>query len=288
MDLSQSVAVITGAGSGIGKELAVQLSRAGARVAINDRDADTLAKTVQEITELGGTAWGQAFDVGSWDAMQTFAQGVRDQFGQADIVINNAGVALGFMNLGEVSHDDFRWIVDVNFWGVVNGTMAFLPMLRERPEANLVNVSSTFGLLAVPGQAPYCATKFAVRGFTDSIRLELMDTNVCVTLVSPSKVRTNIIRNARHKDQETKTELVRLFDERMTKFSPTQMATAILHGIAHKKEHVLFGRNARIMAIASRILPRSIIKALARKGLRDHERGMNSAGENGNSNGKEK
>jgi short-subunit dehydrogenase len=203
--------------------------------------------------------------------MQTFAEGVREQYGQVDIMINNAGVALGMMNLEDVSYDDFRWIFEVNLWGVIHGTMAFLPMLRERPEANLVNVSSTFGLLAVPGQAPYCATKFAVRGFTDSIRLELMDTNVCVTLVCPSKVRTNIIRNGRHKNAEAKTDLVRKFDEKMTRITPEEMAKAILDGMFRKREQILFGRNARIVSLASRILPRFIIKAVARQSLKSFE-----------------
>lgn len=264
MDLSQAVAVITGAGSGIGKELALQLAQAGARVAINDRDPETLQATLQEIAKLGGTAWGQAFDVGSWESMQAFAKGVREQFGQVDVMINNAGVALGMMNLDEVPYDDFRWIVDINMWGVVHGTMAFLPMLKERPEAHLVNVASTYGLLAVPKQAPYCATKFAVRGFTDSIRLELMDTNICVTLVCPSKVKTNIIRNGRHKTQEAKTDLIRKFDERMTKFSPEQMANAILDGMMRKREIILFGRTAHLMSFASRFVPQRIIRALAR------------------------
>jgi NADP-dependent 3-hydroxy acid dehydrogenase YdfG len=277
MDLSQAVAVITGAGSGIGKQLAMQLSRGGARVAINDCDPETLAQTVREITELGGTAWGQAFDVGSREAMQAFADGVRERYGQADIMINNAGVALGMMNLEEVRYDDLRWIIDVNLWGVIHGTMVFLPMLRERPEAHLVNVSSTFGLLAVPGQAPYCATKFAVRGFTDSIRLELMGTKVCVTLVCPSKVRTNIVRNGRHKDEQAKSDLIKKFDERMTKFTPDQMATAIIDGMLKKREQILFGRNAHIVSLASRILPRSVIKAVARKALESMER--NGAGQ---------
>ena len=126
-----------------------------------------------------------------------------------------------------------------------------------------MNVCSTFGLLAVPGQAPYCATKFAVRGFTDSIRLELMDTNVCVTLVCPSKVRTNIIRNARHKDERAKKDLVQKFDERrMTRFTPEQMAKAIIDGMLRKRDQVLLGKTARIISLASQIIPRSLIKAI--------------------------
>jgi len=272
MDLSQSVAVVTGAGSGIGRELALQLSRAGTQLAINDFNADSLAETVRLVEELGGTVLSRAFDVGCRDQMYAFAESVEERYGQVDIMINNAGVALGMINLEDVSSEDFEWIVNVNLWGVVHGTMAFLPTLRKRPEASLVNVSSSFGLLAVPGQAPYCATKFAVRGFTDSIRLELLDTNVVVSLVCPSQVKTNIVRNGRHASETAKAELIQAFDEKMTRFSPTQMAEAILDGILHKKELILFGRDARIFSLASRFLPRSVIKTLTRRELRKIDR----------------
>jgi len=267
MDLARSVAVVTGAGSGIGKELALQLSRAGARLAINDWDADSLRETVRCVEQQGGTVLAQEFDVGCRDQMYSFAERVERRYGQADIMINNAGVALGMINLEEISSEDFEWIVNVNLWGVVHGTMAFLPMLRRRPEASLVNVSSTFGLLAVPGQAPYCATKFAVRGFTDALRLELLDTNVVVSLVCPSKVKTNIIRNGRHNTEEAKAELVRTFDEKMTRISAEKMAEVIIDGMLHKRELILFGRNARLYSLASRFLPRFAIKNLARQAL---------------------
>ena len=271
MDLSQAVAVITGAGSGIGKRIALQLCRQGAQLAINDCDAESLAETERCVKELGGTVFGRAFDVGCWEEMQSFADAVRERYGRADIMINNAGVALGPMNLEDISYTDFQWIVNVNMWGVIHGTKAFLPLLCERPEASLVNVCSTFGLLAVPGQSPYCAAKFAVRGFTDSIRLELMDTNVCVTLVCPSQVKTNIIRHGRHKDEASKAEMVRKFDERMTKISAEEMAQVILDGVVRKREQVIFGRDARIFSFASRFLPRFVIKAATRRSLKQFE-----------------
>ena len=267
IDLSQAVAVITGAGSGIGRQLAVHLSRAGTRLALNDSNADSLDETKRAVEDLGGTALVRAFDVASWQEMCDFAQAVASEYGQVDIVVNNAGVALGPMKLQDVSHADFQWIVNVNMWGVVNGTMAFLAMLRERPAASLVNVSSCYGLLAVPLQAPYCATKFAVRGLTDAVRLELMDTNVCVTLVCPSQVRTNIIRNARHKNDSDREELIRKFDEHMTRFTPDEMARTIVDAILQRREHVVFGRDAKIISFASRFLPRSVIKKVARRGL---------------------
>jgi butyryl-CoA dehydrogenase len=271
IDLSQAVAVITGAGSGIGRQLAIQLCRAGARLALNDSNAESLAETRRAVEELGGQAFVRAFDVACWQEMCEFAEAVQAEYGQADIVVNNAGVALGPMRLQDVSHADFQWIVNVNLWGVVNGTMAFLPMLRQRPAASLVNISSCYGLLAVPLQAPYCTTKFAVRGFTDSVRLELMDTDVCVTLVCPSQVRTNIIRNARHKNEVDKQDLIRKFDERMTRSTPDEMAQTIIGAILHKREHVVFGRDAKIISFVSRFLPRAVIKKVARRGLAKFE-----------------
>ena len=187
------------------------------------------------------------------------------------------GVALGHMNVEDVSIENFKWIVDVNLWGVIHGTMAFLPLLRERPEARLVNVSSAWGLLAVPGAAPYCATKFAVRGFTDSLRLELMDTNVCVTLVCPSQVKTNIVHNGRHKNESARASLIRAFDKTMTNISADEAARLILAGVARKQRRVLIGRDARIFDLASRFLPDFILRFVTRRELRKLERELAAA-----------
>ncbi len=267
MDLSKAVAVVTGAGSGIGRELALQLARSGARLAVNDSNEESLAETHRLVEQTGGELIGEAFDVSDRRKMEAFAARVQDHYGQTDIVINNAGVSVGLMRVQEIPRDDFEWVVDVNMWGVINGTMAFLPMLRDRPEASLVNVSSSFGLLGVPLQAPYCAAKFAVRGFTESIRLELLETNICVTLVYPSRVRTNILRNARHKDKATKEQLVRIFEERESRISPEDMSRAIIRGMLNRQDEVLFGRSARVYSFASRFVPRSIIKAVVRRRL---------------------
>lgn len=268
MDLSQAVAVITGAGSGIGRELAVQLSRQGTRLALNDFNAESLAETCRLVESEGGAAISDAFDVADNEAMQAFAALVANHYGRADIVINNAGVSLGVMKADQIPREDFEWVVNINLWGVINGTMAFLPLLKASQEASLVNVSSSFGLLGVPLQAPYCAAKFAVRGFTESIRLELIDTGICVTLVYPSRVRTNILRNGRHKDEATKEELVRLFEERVSRIDPADMAQAIIRGIVNRQEEILYGRSSKIYSFVSRFVPRFVIRAVARRGLR--------------------
>lgn len=277
MDVSGATAVVTGAGSGIGRELALEFARRGANVAINDVNPEALGETHEAVERLGGTAFSEAFDVGSREQMEAFAAGVHEHFGRVDIVVNNAGVALGRINAEEVSYTDFEWIVKINLWGVIYGSMAFLPMLRERPEASLVNVSSCFGLLAVPGQAPYCATKFAVRGYTDSLRLELMDTNIHVTLVCPSQVRTNIIRHGRHLSEEAKALLVKQFDEEMSNVSAEEAARIIIDGVCRKRDQITIGKAARIYDIAARFLPRSVIKVFTRRELRKAAEAAQSA-----------
>ena len=267
-DLTERVVVVTGAGSGIGRELALQAASSGASLAINDFNAETLEETAAAVREHGAAVYSRAFDVGSREAMDDFAAGVQLEYGRVDTVINNAGVALGQMNLEHVSTDDFQWIVNVNLWGVVHGTMAFLPHLREQFKSRLVNVCSSFGLLAVPGQAAYCTTKFAVRGFTDSLRLELMDTGVGVTLVSPSQVKSNIIRNGRHQDDASRADLIRKFDTYMTRMTPAEAATIIWNGLARGKDHIVVGGDAKLFSFASRFLPRFVIRAATRRSLR--------------------
>ena len=276
---SGNVAVITGAGSGIGRALALQLAEQGALLAINDRSSEALAETRREIEDRGGTVLCHAFDVGSWTEMQAFADAVHTHYGRVDAVINNAGVALGQMNVEDVSIENFEWIVKVNMWGVFYGSMAFLPLLRHRPKAHLVNVCSVFGFLAIPGQAPYCATKFAVRGFTDALNLELMDTNVAVTLVCPSQVKTNIVRNGRHKDESTKANLIQFFDKKTTNISPEDAARIILEGVARKERRILVGRHTRLFDLAARFMPHAIMKMVARRKLKKFERALSSAGE---------
>ena len=250
------------------RELALQAASAGASLALNDFNDATLQETASAIREQGRPVLCSAFDVGDQEAMDGFAQAVRDEYGRADVVINNAGVALGQMNLDQVSAEDFRWIVGVNLWGVIHGTMAFMPLLREQAQARLVNVCSSFGLLAVPGQTAYCTTKFAVRGFTDSLRLEMMNTNVGVTLVSPSQVNTNIIRNGRHQDESSRDELIRKFDAFMTRMSSAEAATIIWQGLERNRNHIMVGRDAKLYSFAARFLPQFVIRAATRRALR--------------------
>lgn len=267
MSSAQSVAVITGAGSGIGRALAARLAINGVQLALNDTDEAALQETQQLVRKFGAEAYCQVFDVSDAEQMSGFAESVRNRYGRVDIVINNAGVSLGPMLADEISEDDFRWMIDVNLWGVIHGTRAFLPLLKESPRANLVNVSSSFGLMAIPLQSPYCAAKFAVRGFTDSVRLELLDTNICVSLVYPSQVRTNIVRNGRHKDEAAREEVVQLYDDQLATIEPDDMADAIIKGMERRHEHILYGRSARVYWWAGKFAPQSLVKRVVRKVL---------------------
>jgi len=191
--------------------------------------------------------------------MQDFAQAVENTFGGADMVINNAGVTL-MQTVEDTSYEDFEWLMDINFWGVVYGTKLFLPMLKRSKDAAIVNISSVFGLVGIPTQGAYNASKFAVKGYTEALRLELKSTNVTPITVHPGGIKTNIVNNARfyrgasakqgHKD------IASLFD-RLTFTTPDQAAETILNGVKRKKLKILIGKDAYFYDWAGRWLPTS-------------------------------
>jgi len=254
-NLANKIAVITGAGSGIGRELALQLSSKGAVVALTDFNAKTLQKTYQDILDKGGRASQYVFDVANREAVYGFAEEVLDEYGHVDIVINNAGVALGRLTVNEVSYKDFEWIVGINMWGPIYGTKAFLPTLLKRPEASIVNISSLFGIIGMGTQAPYCTTKFALRGFNESLRMELIDTNVVISSVHPGGIRTNIARNSRPVSESEKAKMVKRFDK-LAKTTAESAAAQIIRGIQAKNTRILVGNDAKIMDVIARIFPR--------------------------------
>lgn len=196
-NLNGKVAVVTGAASGIGRALAVELARAGASVALCDIDADGLEQTSRQCSQAGSDSCSWMVDVGDRAAVAAFASEVVDRFGVVNLVINNAGIT-AFGTVLESSYDDVERILDVDFWGVVHGTVEFLPHLISSGEGHIVNVSSVFGLFGVPTQSAYSAAKFAVRGYAESLRQEMRlgGHPVGVTCVHPGGVRTDIIRNA--------------------------------------------------------------------------------------------
>lgn len=249
-----AVAVITGAGSGIGRALAQQMAAQGAKLALADIDTAALEQT----RSLLGSATAHActVDVSSAASVQDFAQRVEREFGGASLLINNAGVAL-FGTFAELSLAEFDWLFRINFWGVVNGCKFFLPLLLREPEARIVNVSSVFGLFGPPGQTAYSASKFAVRGFTDSLREELRGTSVKLTCVHPAGIATNIAQNARAgaatrpQDQDA---AKRRYAHAL-RIPPEMAAGAIVEGILADKDRVLIGRDAYRIDFLARLLP---------------------------------
>ncbi len=273
--LSGKVVAITGAGSGIGRALALQAARAGARLALADWKRDAVEETARL---AGAPCLVREVDVRDDGAVSAFAADVARELGGADAVVNNAGVSLA-ATVGRMKREDFQWLFEINFWGVVRGTEAFLPQLREKPDAHLVNLSSIFGIIAVPGQAAYNAAKFAVRGYTEALRQELHGSSVHVTCVHPGGVRTNIARNGRMLETsrgETvqEGELERSFDA-VAKLSPEKAAAIIWRAVARDAPRVLVGWDAfwidklqRLLPVGYPALVRSIRARSEKRGLR--------------------
>lgn len=254
-------AVITGAGSGIGQALAMRLDRAGAKLALADNDPVALNK-LHDAT--GHRHLIRELDVANKDAVYAFAAEVEEQLGGADVVINNAGVAVS-QTIAELDYDDFDWIFNINFWGMVYGSKAFLPQLMARREAALVNVSSLFGLLSVPTQGAYNASKFAIRGFTEALRAELQGSPVSVHSVHPGGVRTNIARNARLYQAPGGVTGADSGAELFSRISFTdseRAADIIIKGVERKRPRILVGSDAKLLDLVQRVLPTAYIPVM--------------------------
>jgi NADP-dependent 3-hydroxy acid dehydrogenase YdfG len=258
---TDKVAAITGAGSGIGRQLAYQLVVSGAEVALSDVDETTLAETASRCRELGARKVSEArVDVADRNAVYAWADQVAHAHGRVNLVFNNAGVALA-STLEGVSYEDFEWIMNINFWGVVYGTKAFLPHLRASGEGHIVNTSSIFGIIAVAGNGTYNATKFAVRGFTEALRqeLELSGAPVSATSVHPGGIKTNIAKAARYgKDIEAligDMDTSRARFERMFITEAESAAKTILAAVRRNARRVLVGPDARVIDWVQRTMP---------------------------------
>jgi len=254
--LEGAVAVVTGAASGIGRSLALRLARADCQLALADIDARGLADTVAAATAAGARATSHRVDVAALDQMTAFRDAVLGEHGGVDLLINNAGVAL-LGTVGEVSLDDIRWLVGINFWGVVHGVKLFLPALKQRPEAHIVNISSVFGLVAPPGNAAYCASKFAVRGFSESLAHELAGSNVRVSTVHPGGIRTPIVTHARAAagvGNARRDDVITRF-EQTARTTPDAAADRILRGIRRNEKRILIGGDARFLDRLQRLFP---------------------------------
>ena len=258
LPFQNTTVLITGAGSGIGRELARQASQQGAQVIATDVNETTLAETNQL---TGGTLRTYRLDVSDADAIQEFATNLIPSLDPARplILINNAGVALSSGPFSETHLDDFEWLLNINLWGVIRMTKAFLPFMLAHNRGHIVNLSSVFGLAGVENQSAYCTAKFGVRGFTDVLRMELMATDVRVTCVHPGGISTNIAAAARRGKGDFVTDAMQQQGTasfaKAAKTTPQEAARVILDGITRQKARVLIGFDARQIDWVTRLFP---------------------------------
>jgi len=275
------VAVITGAGSGMGRYLAVLLAKEGAHLTICDVNQETLDETKEMLRKYNVSVSSLLLDVGNKEAVEALPQKVLDDHGKVDMVFNNAGVTTG-KHFADMEEKDWDWVMDINLNGVINSTRAFIPHLKNQPEAAIVNTSSIFGMVAVPGQTVYHATKFAVRGFTESLALEMAETNenLQVHCVHPGHVGTNIVSNSRM-DEEAYQEALEEGANRGSIFTrnqpanleemannfkeggmhPSKAAQIILNGVKKNKRRIFIGLDAKLLELSQRIFPNKYHRA---------------------------
>ena len=257
------VAAVTGAGSGIGRALAIELGRRGARVAVSDLNEANLAETASALEAAGGEVHRQALDVGEREGVEAWAAEVAERFGEVHQIYNNAGIAFNRPVL-ETDYSDYERVLRVNLWGVIHGTKAFLPHLVASQDGHVVNVSSLNGMMAQSGMTHYCTSKFAVRGFTESLRAEMLEHRlpVAVTSVHPGGIKTGIADAALESARElglpvTEAEERRrkLYNEKLLKMDPAQAARIIVDGVEAGRARVLVGNDAKFMDAVVRLLP---------------------------------
>jgi len=246
----------------MGRSLALQLAGRGATVILSDRNEASVLETKKLVEAANGTAKTYKVDVGDKNQVYAFAKEVLAEFKYIDVLINNAGMAIGEANLMEVPLEDFEQLINVNMWGVIHHTRAFLDVMVSRPEAAIVNTSSVFGLMGIPSQIPYCVSKFAVRGFTDSLRLELIGTNVSVTCVHPGGIDTGIVANGIHYGGKKEATVAQFKKVVMT--TADKAASIIIRAIEKKSKRVMVGPDAKVIRFMTQLSPnlvdRSIIK----------------------------
>lgn len=262
--LQGRVAVVTGAASGIGRATSRLLAERGADLALADVDEAGLAETARLIGD-GRRVTTHCVDVSDAEQVRRFAGEAQTEHGRVHVVVNNAGVSVA-ARFEEQSLDDFRWLMGINFWGVVYGCKFFLPLLRKVDEAHIVNVSSVFGLVGVPMNSSYSSSKFAVRGLSEALRAELMSTHIGLSCVMPGGVATNIVKNARFVESAGQAGLrertARAF-ERM--LPPEKAAELIVRGIEKNRPRVLITREAYLIDVAKRVAPALSSELLGRR-----------------------
>ena len=265
-----AAAAVTGAAGGIGRALALELAARGCDLALADRDEAGLQAVAAEIARAGPRkVTVHRVDVGEPAEIADFAQAAISAHPGLNIVVNNAGVAL-HGQFTEIDQAQFDWLMNINFWGVVHSTRAFLPHLAQQGAAHIVNLSSIFGIIAPPGQTAYCAAKFAVRGFSEALRHELALANspVKLSVVHPGGIKTNIVRNSRAgvgvTDNERRVQSIERFDA-IAQTSPKDAALRIIKGIEKNEPRILIGGDARFMDLLQRFRPATYWNVMAKR-----------------------
>ena len=277
----EKVAVITGAGSGMGRYLAVLLAKEGADVSVCDVNEETLNETVEMLRKYNVSVSSHLLDVSNKEAIEALPKKVIDQHGKVDMVFNNAGVTTG-SHFKDMNEDNWDWVMGINFDGVINSTRAFIPHMVDSPEAAIVNTSSIFGMVAVPGQTVYHATKFAVRGFTESLAMEMKETNpnLQIHCVHPGHIGTNIAADARFDEENFNQDDTQVSNSIFTRnapksqkemgdlfreggMHPSKAAEIILNGVKKNKARIFIGLDAKLLDLSQRIFPKHYHKTWA-------------------------
>ncbi|MFT4518322.1 MAG: NADP-dependent 3-hydroxy acid dehydrogenase YdfG [Halioglobus sp.] len=266
--VQDKIAVVTGAGSGIGRALAQQLNAQGCRLFLSDINPQSLDETISSLSRKDISADGQVLDVADKAGVHAWAERIEAAQGHVDIVINNAGVAL-ISSVEDHRYEDFEWLMGINFWGVVYGTQAFLPLLRKSQQGHLVNISSIFGIFSVPTQSAYNAAKFAVRGYTESLRQEMVGTNVHVCCVHPGGIKTNIAKAARTEDSQFSADQRGDEFQKLASTTPESAAAQIITAVEKRKKRLLIGWDARLTSLLTRLFPVAYTWFVARMGKRE-------------------
>ncbi|MCF8278203.1 MAG: SDR family oxidoreductase [Flavobacteriales bacterium] len=252
-DFKNKIVVITGAGSGMGRAYAEEFGKLGAKLVLNDYEEGPLAETVKIVRSQGVEhIYSETFDVSDKDKMFAFAENVKSKFGNAHIIINNAGIEGSTQTAFHTSVEDFHRIININFFGVVNGTKAFLPQLVENNEGAVVNVSSVFGLVGIPNNADYCASKFAVRGFTEALSVEFHESPISIHCVHPGGIATNIAR--KDAGQE--------FSKKYLTTPPKDIAQYVIKCIKSGKPKIVYGQDSFKLWLAGNLVPQRVLNSV--------------------------
>jgi butyryl-CoA dehydrogenase len=264
-NFENKVVVITGAASGIGRALAIEFAAYNCKLALCDLDESALQETKKMLSNDSVEVLLKKIDVSDKKVVFEFAEEVKNTLGNADIVINNAGVALGKLDVEETSLEQFEWIMGINFWGMVYGTKAFLPQLKKNQVTAVVNISSLFGLIGATFNSAYCASKFGIRGFNEVLMIELLKTNIQVHSVHPGGIKTNIAKNAKGGDLK----FSQAFEEKFLKMPPSKAAKVIINGIQKNKQRIIVGNDAKFVFFLSKIVPLKWFNIVQSKLLKD-------------------